>query len=103
MNYEAFKIWIDVAHIGVTLGIAVWLWLSQRSDKTDTRLDDHDTRLTAVETKVEAGPNHDDLGSIHDRITEVARLQERVAGEFQGVKNVLNLIHQHLLTQGAKP
>lgn len=111
MNYDAIKIWVEVALFLIQGGFSIWVWLFIRGDKTndrittlgdevDKRLDDHGNRLATLEGKVAAAPTHDDLSGIHDRITEVVKLQERMAGEFQVVKGTLNMIHQHLLTGG---
>lgn len=111
LNYDALRIWVEVALFVIQGGFSIWVWMFIRGDKTNDRitdlsrdtkesLDDHGTRLASLEGKVAAAPTHDDLGGIHDRITEVVKLQERMAGEFQTVKGTLNMIHQHLLTGG---
>lgn len=71
-------------------------------DDVDKRIDDHAERLSRLETQSEQAPTHDDLGNLHDRINDLAKSVNTLTGEFAGVKNVLGLIHQHLLTNGGK-
>ncbi len=113
MDAETIKLALQATNMLGTLAIGIWMYLEKRGDKTNDRitdlakdtkedLDDHGNRLATLEGKVAAAPTHDDIGGIHDRITEVVKLQERMAGEFQTVKGTLNMIHQHLLTGGSR-
>jgi hypothetical protein len=107
MDLEVIKTWLTVINMIGTFGIGVWLYMEKRSDKTNARIDQVETtlgtqgkQLAHLEAKADGAPTHNDLGDLHDRVTAVANAMNSLAGEFAGVKNVLNLIHQHLLNGG---
>lgn len=108
MEYEALKIWIDIAQFGVTGGIGIWLWLVRKNDTTnvhlaqlerdvDQRLDNHAQRLAGLEADIKGLPTHKDLGDLYERVNQVAENLSQLTGEFRGVRDTLGLIHRQLL------
>lgn len=113
MDYTAMDFWWKVFITLINLGIGVYLFWERHNDGTrrridgletdlDGRMDGHATRLARVEARVEQLPDHNDLAALHSRVTEVAGSVHRLGGEMQGMKTVLNLIHEHLLNGKGK-
>ena len=106
---EIIKTGLMVTNMLGTFGIGVWLYLEHRSDKTNGRIDQvettlegHGIQLAAISANASNAPTHNDIGDLHNRVTDLSRNVSSLAGEFSGVKTVLNLIHQHLLNRDSK-
>jgi len=106
MDYTAMDFWWKVFITIINLGIGAYLFWERNNNSTrnridsletdvDGRLDKHGERIT----KLEGGPTHGRIDEAHARITDVARAVSGMAGEMQGMKTVLNLIHDHLLNK----
>lgn len=65
-------------------------------------LDQHGERLSRLESHAENVPTHDHLSDIHEKINKVGAAIGSLSGEFTGVRNLLNTIHNHLLNNGSK-
>lgn len=109
MDIEIIKTGLMMINMLGTLAIGVWLYLEKRSDRTNQRIDDvegvldeHGTTLATLRANAASAPTHGDLGDLHDRVTEVAKGVSALTGEFVTVRNVLQLIHEHLL-RGGRP
>jgi archaellum component FlaC len=109
MDLEVVKTWLTVINMIGTFGIGVWLYLEKRSDKTNLRIDVveaslkvHGEQLAHLEAKADGAPTHDDLSELHEKVNKVGEGVKELTGEFKGVRNLLNTIHQHLLN-GGKP
>lgn len=108
MDSAALKNIIDVAQFLLTGGIGVWLWIINRNDSTnhringlenviDKRLDDHAQRITSVEAHLEVAPNHDNIGDLHERINAMAKGVDTMTGEFGALRRTVDTMHQFLL------
>lgn len=113
MDYTAMDFWWKVVITLINLGIGAYLFWERHNDGTRRRIDDletdfdaridvHASRLAKVEARAENSPTHDDLAGIHEKINRVDTSISALSGEFAGVRNLLNTIHQHLLTGGKK-
>jgi oligoendopeptidase F len=91
VNYDAIKIWVDVAQFFITGAIGVYIYLVNKSDATneristlaedhDERLDDHQQRLSRVEEAIKHMPTHDDLSGIK---SDIASLKAETQGQTQ--------------------
>ena len=104
MDAETIKLWLQATNMMGTFALGVWLYLEKRGDKTNDRVsalackvEQLDKDMSSLEATLESSPTHQDLGALHERINAVAKGVDMLAGEFAGVKNVVNLIHEHLL------
>ncbi len=63
----------------------------------DDKTDDHAVRIARLEQDARRAPTHADLGKLYGKLSETAGKLEHVAGEFHVMRNLLSLIHQHLM------
>lgn len=109
-DYEALKIWIDLAQFAVMAAIGIWMYLEKRHDKTserisglesaaDKRHDAVDARLVRVETHIEHLPKTDDLEKLYERVRLVDHRTSHMEGEFREVRRTLGLIHEYLMKE----
>lgn len=112
-DYNAIKIWVDVAQFLITGVIGAYLYFSNQNQATrgqiktleegvDERLDDQARKLAALERDIIHAPSDDDIKRIHARIDEVGGSIKRLEGEFSGANHMLHTIHQFLLNGGGK-
>ena len=109
MDAEAIKIALQATNMMGTFALGVWLYIERRGDKTNERVDELgskvdaiDKDLTDIKAVIRLSPTHTDLSKIHEKINSVSVAINTLSGEFSGLKNVLNLIHEHLLNEDHK-
>jgi len=110
-DYSALRFWFDVAQCFGTIGVAVYVWLSNRT-QTNTheiekiRKDVAKTkdRVTKVETDMVHALSHEDLGAVYERITDVSKDVTTVSndvsvlsGKMDSIQGTLDIIQDHLL------
>lgn len=89
MNYDAIKIWVDVAQFLITGAIGIYIYLVNKGDATneristlagdhDERLDDHQQRISRIEEALKHMPTHDDLSGIK---ADIASLKAETQGQ----------------------
>lgn len=66
-------------------------------EEVNNKTDDHAVRIARLEQDARRAPTHGDLGKLYGKINETAGKLEHVAGEFHAMRNLLALIHQHLM------
>jgi len=106
---------LGVVLLGLLVNVASFMYVrSSNKDKatkdqikhmeTDLaeKQDNQAERITRLEAQAENSPTHNDLGSIHEKINQLRTEVGHLSGEFIGVRNLLNTIHQHLLTGDKK-
>jgi hypothetical protein len=108
MNYEAWKIWIDLAQFAVMLGLSLMIHLSNKKQVEKKEINDLNARLTSIESETKHAPTHGDLTKIYERIagTEhrlgeqinvVGGTVQRIEGENAAQTRILNLVYQSLV------
>ncbi len=113
MDMELMK--LAVMALGLAFNIAAYQYMkSSNKDKAtkdqikelkddlDEKMEDQGDRITKLESRAEGSPTHADLGDMHEKINRLMTDVGHLSGEFIGVRNLLNTIHQHLLTGGKK-
>lgn len=126
MEIQHIALAISLANFALTWGVALYMYLANKNKVTNERInelqadvdswkDNHATRIAVLETDAMHLPSHKDLATIHERIHQVttkdlAEIHERIngignevsnmTGEFKGVRNLLDTIHDHLLRGG---
>lgn len=89
MNYDALKIWIDVAQFAITGAIGIYIYLVNRGEAIDKRvskfkdetfrkLGDHEGRLGRLEAVMQFLPTHNDMTSVK---SELAKLSAETKGQ----------------------
>lgn len=100
MDYDALKVWVDVAQFVVIAAVGAWSWLAQRNDETRAAVASHAARLSAMEARLGEVPDHDDLARLWTELNQTRSAVERVIGELSQISKQLSMISEHLLTQG---
>lgn len=100
MNYEAVKLWVDIAQFALMLFLSVMIHLSNKRQVEKKEIKDMEARLARIETEAKHAPTHEDLGKIYKEINSTNKHVQEMSGEFRSAKHTLDLIHQHLLTRG---
>ena len=96
MNYDAIKIWVDIAQFAITGAIGVYIYLINRGDATnrrisdlekshDERLDHHQSRISKLEEALEHMPTHNDLSGLK---TDIASLKSETHGQTELLKRL---------------
>lgn len=57
----------------------------------------YNERISYLEANAKKSPTHDDLAALHEKINSVSKEIGNLSGEFSGVRNLLQTLHQHLL------
>lgn len=107
------KLGFQVLQFLMTGGVGIYVYLSNRDkvtndrigkleDDIDEKMDDQGQRIAKLEVRAESSPTHDDLSGLHEKINDVNASINSLAGEFGGVRNLLNTLHQYLLNGGNK-
>jgi methyl-accepting chemotaxis protein len=99
MDYDALKVWVDVAQFVLLAAVGAWSWLAQRNDETRAAVADHAERLSAIEARVTKMPDHDDLSKLWTEMNETRAAVERVIGELTQISKQLSMISEYLLNQ----
>lgn len=60
----------------------------------------YNERISYLEANAKKSPTHDDLAELHEKINGVGKEISNLAGEFSGVRNLLQTLHQYLLNGG---
>lgn len=96
MNYDAIKIWVDIAQFAITGAIGIYIYLVNRGDATnrritdlekshDERLDQHQSRISKLEEALEHMPTHNDLSGLK---TDIASLKSETHGQTELLKRL---------------
>lgn len=98
MEYDAVKIWVDVAQFVITGAIGVYMYLTNKGDATnrrisdlegkhDKRLDGHGDRLAKIEEAIKHMPTHDDLSGLRTdggkMAADIASLKAETHGQTE--------------------
>ena len=75
---------------------------AELEESMDKRIDDLEKGQAAIKSSLVHAPTHGDLARIHTRIDEVAKGISHIQGEFTGTSKTVDLIHNFLMTNGAK-
>ncbi len=108
---ELMNFGFQVLQFLMTGGVGIYVYLSNKDkvtndrigkleDDLDVRLDGQGERIAKLETRSENSPTHDDLGKIHEKINGLRADVGDLSGQFKGVSNLLQTIHEHLLKGG---
>jgi flagellar biosynthesis/type III secretory pathway M-ring protein FliF/YscJ len=62
----------------------------------------YNERISYLEANAKKSPTHDDLSEIHEKINGVSKEISKLTGEFSGVHNLLQTVHEYLLNGGKK-
>lgn len=60
----------------------------------------YNERISYLEANAKKSPTHDDLSELHEKINVVGNSISQLTGEFSGVRNLLETLHQYLLNRG---
>lgn len=78
------------------------LELDQHSEETNKLIRTIERRITHVEARIDHGPKDSDLIRLHERLDEVDGELKNLTGQFSGVRDLLQTLHQFLLDEGKR-
>lgn len=109
IDYEAWRFWMGIAQLAATVLIGVYVWWSNREKVTNKRFRSLEDRQTASEAdmkklkeRVDSRPPCMHHGDFDARLAEVKEGVSNINGRLVGIGNSLDLIQQHLISQGGK-
>lgn len=108
-----YRLLFEMFHFAFDTAVAVYVYIANKNKATNERIDkiaknvderfgSHSDRLARLEEASESLPTHRDLSDLHTRINTLSTETAAMCGELKGIRNVLNLIQQHLLTEGVR-
>ena len=114
LNYEAANFWGQAANYLLTAVVGAYAWLTNRhkanaaaiaalEETHSSDMNALDGRLIKVETELRHLPTHEHIAEVYERLNGVADAVAELNGQLKQINTGLQLIHQHLLSQGAKP
>lgn len=96
---NGFAVWVSWS---VRKGVATQEDLKIHADATSRALKELEGRMTHMEARIEHGPSEDDLLRLHSRLDSLGGDLQRLVGEFSGVRQTLQLLHEFLLEEGKR-
>lgn len=108
MEIQHVALTISAANFVLLWGIALYMYIINKNKVTNERIGkfqedvekkhvDHSSRIAKLEVRGATAPSHSDLFSIHEKINQVDASVSSLAGQFKGVRHLLDTIHEHLL------
>jgi hypothetical protein len=105
---DDWKFAFQVLHTLLTGGIGFYVYMTNKDKVTnkrisdleqdlDGKLDRHAERIAKVETRADSAPTHGDLEKIHEKINSVNSCAHRMEGQLDGVKNLVQVMHESLM------
>lgn len=97
MNYQALTFWLSMIQWIVTLGLAVYVWASNRQKATqrelhqmDDRIDGHEGRLSIAEERIKQLPHPRDVTDLSLQLKsldgDIRALRKEISGVREGLK-----------------
>lgn len=124
IDYEFWRFWMAMLNFAGTLGVAIYIFLTNRSRVNSNRIDKfeievkeeiaemhcslrrdvdgHRNWLERMEERNKHFPTHEDLKRIYDKVNAQSDQLNQLAGESKAQNETLKLIHQYLMTEGKK-
>lgn len=108
MNYEALKFYLELANLGLTCLVGIYVWITSRNRATngriskletdvDDRLENLSARLIALEERAKHAPTHEDFKRVHERLDKLSEEVGELCGTVKALVRQLDLVNQHLL------
>lgn len=104
MNYDALKVWVDVAQFAWIIAATIWAFWGNKDRETKTMLAEHaeqitglDLRVARVEESDKHNPTHDDIGGVYEKLNDINGEIKEVGGEMKALRAQVELITKHML------
>jgi hypothetical protein len=93
------KFWVDVVLIIINLGVAVYVWWTNRNKATNERFDELANRIGDIEKKIDRPcANHPNFEA---RLDSIDKGVAKIDGRLEGINRMVDLLTQNEL-QGGK-
>lgn len=113
LDYTAMKFWLDLIQVVATLGVGIYVWLSNRHRVTatrlsklegemDRRLDVHTEWISTLEGRVGNIPTHEDLDKMNKLINGIGGDLREMTGSYKRLQNTVDRIHDYMMTNGGR-
>jgi hypothetical protein len=108
MDYNAWKVWIDLAQLILWALLGIYTWFSNRHRVTnkriesletsvDERIDGQSERIIRIEERLSHLPGQADLGELHEKVNELSTSTGEVRGEIRAIHRTVSMINEHLM------
>lgn len=113
VNYDAARFWFSVVQWLLTIGVWIYVWITNRSRVTSARIETLEkgtsarieaqgNRLAMVEEALRHAPSHDHLSDLHEKVNRVGNVMQELRGELSAIQRTLSLINEHLINAGRR-
>lgn len=101
MDYRALSFWYQVIQGGVTLGLALYVWIGNRQkvtqrtidrlrEETDKRISTNHDRITVLEQQVKTGPSSHQVNKLGNQITGLDGDLKALREELKGLRGSIS-------------
>ena len=104
---DSLRDWLSVAALILSLGGAVYAWLTSRAKgnsehlkAVDAKLTDHDRRIQAAESELQHLPAKDDVMELKIAIAELRGSVGRLDESMAGVSRTVHRVEDYLMKEG---
>lgn len=103
INWNALRFIMDFVQIVGLFGVAIFAWVTRKSDRNEGDITKNAGRLTTLEKDLNEidvilrhAPNHDDMEKVHTRISEVKDQVSQINSVVSGMSSTVNAIKESL-------
>lgn len=101
MDLQALYYAVSILSFLVSAAAAFFVWYRTRSQARRDEIDKLALRVQKVETGLDHAPTQQQIEQIHRDIAELSGYVRELSGAMKGLKDGVDIIHQHLLSRGS--
>lgn len=106
INWAAAKVLFDVIQALVMVGVAIYVWWTNKHRATSTalrkvneRIDRVDQHVGRLEHTLENRPGYSEIDQLRAEMATMNRGVAELAAQMQASNSLLNRLHEYLLTE----
>jgi len=106
IDWTAARFLFDVLTTIFMIGVAIYVWWTNRTRATSTallevhnRLDDVDRHVSRIDQTLENRPGYSEIEVLRTELSEMNRGMAQINAQMQSTTALLNRLHEYLLAQ----